>query len=1053
MTAGADKRLVLEVVGTPGAPVELPRQGVLTIGSDPVKADLCVDGQGVADVHCAIGKSKSGGFALKDLGSQYGTLVNGKPVTATRLEPGDVIAVGSRRLRIVDPDAVQAGAGGTTKFDTQPLGDSAASVTGATPSAGSGTSAPKLEPVRVDAKSEPPLRATQLREAQFEPPLVRGYRVEKLLGKGGMGEVWLAVQERLERQVALKVLKRQLSADADFVRRFLAEARAAAALNHPNVVVVYDAGEDDGHHFLSMEFMDKGNLESRVAKSGRMPWKEVLGVLVEAAKGLQYAEAKGIVHRDIKPANLMQNSAGVTKIADLGLASHLDAEATQSEGRKIFGTPHFVSPEQARGERVDHRSDLYSLGATAYRLLSGRTPFEGATTRDILRGHFTEAPKPLASLVPDVPAELARVVHQLLAKKPDERFPNAAALLAALEVLTQPAIPQPVTRVVAPKKSTAVLPVLGLVILGVVGYWVYSERQKQTGDRLDRPDRDGAANAPAKLAEPGDVVAEPAQGGGATAPGEVQGAANAPVAKGAEDDTRLKMRELEAQIAYRDLSKDLDDAGRRDALVKLAADFPGTTVATQALAEAQELATRAATAARVEGARSEAVGQVLARLSSTVAGAAPTHVGSTLSALRLVEGQEPFEGDPDFVAKRRELVGSVLIAGANAVRGALEDVRKGLERGAIDDAAERLVELEAELALPETPADLPQPALVARLDLEQLGRTARAWHDKLVEIREAWRDRHRAEESRAVAAGFGGPNGLERELGSFDFAAAKARIEALRARTTTPELAADLATLASDLERGERMLVLVGTEFTKGNWRRKTIADPRKGKATNRNAVGADANGVSIEGDGGVETIPWSAFGARPKELHQLFHERLTREWTVAEQAAIAALLRISAISAALDGASEMLQTAQRATFSEGEFKELCEGYKVARSWTGDAAETERVEREARAAELFGKALRSMDGGAWSAAATQLERFEHEHADTLLFRLLTGGPSEAVVAPRPLGLELPERPTAPPPATAPDPAASDQASDGAEAENGGGAQGSGGGSPNSAGGR
>ncbi|MCC6405689.1 MAG: serine/threonine protein kinase, partial [Planctomycetes bacterium] len=835
---------------------------------------------------------------------------------------------------------------------------------------------------------------------QFEPPIVRGYRVDKLLGKGGMGEVWLALQERLERPVALKVLKRQLSADSEFVRRFLAEARAAAALNHPNVVVVYDAGEDDGHHYLSMEYMDRGNLESRVAKSGPMPWKEVLGVLVEAARGLQYAESKGIVHRDIKPANLMQNASGVTKIADLGLAAHLDAEATQSEGKKIFGTPHFVSPEQARGERVDHRSDLYSLGATAYRLLSGRTPFEGATTRDILRGHFTETPKSLATLAPECDAGLARIVHKLLEKKPEDRYPSAGALLGELEKVGVPvAAVATGERPTAPsKKSAGVLPFVVLLVLGGVGYWVFTKKQEQDAER----ERERTAVAPTPgVTEPDAVVEpEPAKGPTATAP--------------KDDDTKLKMRELQAEIAYRDLPKDLDEGARRDALVKLAGDFAGTTVATKALQEAQELAGRVAAAARVEGERSQAANEVLGRLQAVVSAARPERVGSTLTELKLVGGQELFEADPDFVAKRRELIGRVLIDGAAAARRELGATLEAVERGDFTRVTTALTELEGELALPELPSELTPAAALAKADLENLARTARQWHEKLVEVRASYQSKLRAEETRAVAAGFGGPSGFERELAAFDFAAARARLASLRSRTSTTELGNDLDALLADLERGEKLLQLVGTEFGKGAWRRKTIADPRKGKGANRNAVTADARGVSVEGEGGVETIPWSAFGLRPRELNQLFHERLTRDWTAEEQRGIAALLRLASISAAVEGAGEMLQTARRATFSEGEFKELVEGYRLAKNWTNVESDARVLEREQTAAELLGRALRAMDGAAWSSVVANLERIEHEFGDTLLFRLLTGGPSAEDVPPAVgIALSLPEPPTSP----------------------------------------
>ena len=250
-----------------------------------------------------------------------------------------------------------------------------------------------------------------------------------------MGEVYSAVQESLQRPVALKVVSSRFEADRDFVDRFVAEARAAAALSHPNVVTVHDVGEEAGQHYISMEYMEGGNLEERVTLLGPLPIREAIGVLADATKGLVFAELRGIVHRDIKPANLMQDAFGNTKIADLGLATQINAEVQDEGDRKIFGTPHFISPEQARGERVDCRSDLYSLGATVYRLLSGRTPFEGQTTREILRGHFQERPRPLAELVPGLPPALSLLVARLLEKDPGQRYPSASALLLEVEQL------------------------------------------------------------------------------------------------------------------------------------------------------------------------------------------------------------------------------------------------------------------------------------------------------------------------------------------------------------------------------------------------------------------------------------------------------------------------------------------------------------------------------------------------------------------------------------------------------------------------------------------
>ncbi|MEQ1894948.1 MAG: FHA domain-containing serine/threonine-protein kinase, partial [Planctomycetota bacterium] len=388
-----EPRLVLELIGEGARTQELPLTGTLVLGSSQDRAGFRIEGAGVDEAHCAIGRTASGEWAVKDLGSKHGTLLNGQRISAAKLKLGDQLVLGTRRL--------------------------------------------ELKSARAQAHKQNVQAVGAARPADV-PEKLAGYRIERLIGKGAMGSVYLAVQESLRRPVALKVLAPKLASDRDFVQRFQAEARAAAALSHANVVTVYDVGEENGAHYLSMEFMAGGSLEQKLASSGPLPWKSALGVLIDAASGLSYAESRGIVHRDIKPANLMYAGTGTVKIADLGLATTLEQEAIEvgaAGGRKVYGTPHFIAPEQARGAAVDHRSDLYALGATLYRLLSGQTPFEGASTREILRALQNDEPQPIGARVPDLPGDLAAIVMRLLAKDPAGRFPTAEALKRECERL------------------------------------------------------------------------------------------------------------------------------------------------------------------------------------------------------------------------------------------------------------------------------------------------------------------------------------------------------------------------------------------------------------------------------------------------------------------------------------------------------------------------------------------------------------------------------------------------------------------------------------------
>ena len=266
--------------------------------------------------------------------------------------------------------------------------------------------------------------------------VVGGYRILDRLGRGAMGTVYKANQTSLNRVVALKILSPKVAADPAFVKRFQSEAQAAGRLNHPNVVQVYDVGQDQGLHYYSMEYIENGTVEDLLRKQGRLDAELAVDVLLDAAKGLVFAEKKGLVHRDIKPANLMINGEGVVKIADLGLAHDMGSGSRGDE--PIFGTPHFISPEQAQGRPVDARSDLYSLGATAYFLLAGQTPFDGENVQEIVRKQIEEDAPPLRDKRPDASAAVCEIVAKLMRKDPADRYAGAQAVVDALEHAAAP---------------------------------------------------------------------------------------------------------------------------------------------------------------------------------------------------------------------------------------------------------------------------------------------------------------------------------------------------------------------------------------------------------------------------------------------------------------------------------------------------------------------------------------------------------------------------------------------------------------------------------------
>jgi hypothetical protein len=262
-------------------------------------------------------------------------------------------------------------------------------------------------------------------------------RLLRKLGQGGMGAVWLARHETLEKEVAVKILPSSIDSDLEALPRFLREARSAARLEHPNIVQVLDAGSDGPVHFIVMQLVDGTDLEKIVKKKGRCSVPDALAIGKRVALALSAAHAMGIVHRDIKPANLMLTKQGRVMVTDFGLAREVIGGASITNAAEAIGTPQYLAPEQARGEPVDGRSDLYSLGGTLYTLLSGKTPYTGSSPVVIALKHASadEKPVPLRQIVPDIPPEVEALVEQLMSKKPADRIPTGEEVARRIDAI------------------------------------------------------------------------------------------------------------------------------------------------------------------------------------------------------------------------------------------------------------------------------------------------------------------------------------------------------------------------------------------------------------------------------------------------------------------------------------------------------------------------------------------------------------------------------------------------------------------------------------------
>ncbi len=379
---------------------EVAEGDVVTLGRSSSCTVRILD-ERVSRQHCRI-EWQDGRLVVTDLQSSHGVIHLGNRVERLELAAGTGFDIGQTRVAV---DAVD-----------------------------------DVAPVRVPAP-EPELHMAARDESELAPESkaatdarlgteLGGCRIVSLLGAGGFGTVYRALQLRTGREVALKVLRRTDEAGHDprRVEAFLREAHTAAALVDPRFVQVHEVGEDRGEYYLVMELVAGGTLARRLKSAGRMSWSELLPVLRDVAGALQAAHAQGIVHRDVKPANILLTGDGRAKLADLGLAD---------EGGRV-GTIAFMAPEQLRNEPIDARADLYALGCTAYAALAGRAPFTGSK-RDMARGHLREVPPLLEELGVQVPLAVEElVVDGLMARDRADRIPSAVELLRRLDALEKP---------------------------------------------------------------------------------------------------------------------------------------------------------------------------------------------------------------------------------------------------------------------------------------------------------------------------------------------------------------------------------------------------------------------------------------------------------------------------------------------------------------------------------------------------------------------------------------------------------------------------------------
>jgi serine/threonine-protein kinase len=280
-------------------------------------------------------------------------------------------------------------------------------------------------------------------EAERSGSKISGYKILGKLGAGAMATVYKAKQVSLDRMVALKKLPEKFSQNPQFIERFFAEGRAAASLNHPNIVQAFDVGNEGDIYYFVMEYVDGRTVHEDIVEHKRFKEKLAIEIIIQVAEALEHAHEQGLIHRDVKPKNIMITKEGVVKLADMGLARAIsDVEAAEAEAGRAFGTPYYISPEQIRGEKdIGPPADIYSLGTTLYHMVTGAVPFEGKSPSAVMHKHLKSELVPPDHVNPKLSAGISEVIEMMMAKKARHRYQNCSDLLVDLRALKDGEVP------------------------------------------------------------------------------------------------------------------------------------------------------------------------------------------------------------------------------------------------------------------------------------------------------------------------------------------------------------------------------------------------------------------------------------------------------------------------------------------------------------------------------------------------------------------------------------------------------------------------------------